>query len=303
VCLNCGLVYLVDRLSRSGYDAFYQQGLYRDLIGRFKNAEQSMAAVHNGQRYYARQLATALDGMLPFGGGTLLDAGGSTGLVACEFANRFGYRPVIFDPSPMEVAAARKQGIEAHVATVEEFTSSEQYDVVLLCRTIEHLHDMRRALLRLRALIRPGGVLYCDFSDYLTVCDREGPPEATSKVDHCFWLLAETAAPILRSLGFEVVSLNFTMSPEQVGFLLSPCDPVPFVPTDRHAMEQWIRRLREVEIEWEKYSSAPLDLRDWLRRQAYRFKKRLGNTTYEPGNHSGTRRLQGNPAQEPAPIK
>jgi len=232
--------------------------------------------VRAAQGYYATTLVTAMRGLLPAGrGALLLDVGGSAGVVARQFAEAFGYEPTLFDPAPDEVEAARALGVEASVATIENFRTDRRYDLILLCRTVEHLFDLRFALCKIRSLLAPNGLFYCDFSDFMEVCRREGPPAATTKVDHCYWLTQETAPALFRSMGFDIVRINTTMSPEQVGFLLRPADPVePSSPAAGWA-EQQVRKLREIESDWQRDGQRPLDTLDWLRTKGYRIKQKL----------------------------
>jgi SAM-dependent methyltransferase len=276
ICLECGLIFVVDRPTKEAYATFYEQGIYRSLISAFKGAPQGVKGIQHAQVYYADTLVRTLDGQLPKArGARLLDIGGSTGLVAKRFADHFGYKATVFDPAPDEVAAARALGLEAFVGSIEDFESDRQYDVLLLCRTVEHLFDFKNALTRIRRLMAPGAYFYCDLSDYLEVCRREGPPEATSKVDHCYWLTQESASAIFRELGFEVVSINVTMSPEQVGYLLRASEPAQLTRVSPEWIEQQIRKLREIETDWRRYGATPLDAKDWLRSNAYRVKKAL----------------------------
>jgi SAM-dependent methyltransferase len=275
MCLDCGLIYMLDRLSRGGYAEFYEKGLYRELIGCFKGEAQGADQVQAAQVYYARTLARGLAGLLPGGQGkTLLDVGGSAGVVAREVGDAFGYRPTLFDPAPEEVEAARVLGVEAEVASIEEFESKRRFDLVLLCRTVEHVYDLRGALAKIRNLVAADGLFYCDFSDFLEVCRREGPPEATTKVDHAYWLVQETAPALFAAAGFEVVSMNNTMSPEQVGFLMRPSEPAPLLLPPPEIQRQ-LRLFREIDSDWRLDGQGAYDARDWVRTRAYRLKRRL----------------------------
>jgi SAM-dependent methyltransferase len=217
-----------------------------------------------------------MQGLLPSNRGSLLlDVGGSAGVVARQFADAFGYHPTLFDPAPDEVKAARALGVEASVATIEDFRCDRKYDLILLCRTVEHLFDLRFALNKIRSLLAPNGLFYCDFSDFMEVCRREGPPEATTKVDHCYWLTQETAPSLFRSIGFEIVCINTTMSPEQVGFLLRAEEPSGRTFAASEWAELQVRKLREIETDWQRDGQQALDARDWIRTKAYRIKKTL----------------------------
>jgi SAM-dependent methyltransferase len=276
MCLDCGLTYLVDRPTRQAYAEFYAKGLYRALVGQFKGASQATSRVRDAQVYYATTLVSAMKGLIDARPGSrLLDVGGSAGIVARQVADAFGYQPTLFDPAPEEVEAARALGIEASVGSIEDFETDQKFDLILLCRTVEHLFDLRLGLSRIRELLAPCGVFYCDFSDFMEVCRREGPPSATTKVDHCYWLTQETAPALFRSAGFEIVCMNTTMSPEQVGFLLRGASPVPLDSPAAGWAEQQVRRLREIETDWHRDGQRPLDARDWLRTKGYRIKQKL----------------------------
>ena len=277
LCLNCGLVYVLDRFTVEGYATFYRTGTYRTLIARFKGKKQTIEHIRAAQVNYTRTIIRALDGLIvPVRQAHLLDVGGSTGLVAAEFRKHFGYQGTLLDPAPDEVEAAGKLGVNTVVGSIENWETDDRFELILLCRTIEHLFDLRGALTKIRTLLQPDGLFYCDIADFVEICRREGPPEATTKVDHCYWLTPETAPAIFRSLGFAVVSVNMILPPDQVGFLLRPCEPADLQPVSSGWIEQQARRFREMESEWMLYGRKPYDVLDWFKQKAYRVKKKLG---------------------------
>lgn len=276
LCLECGLIYNLDRFTARGYADFYEHGAYRDLIGKFKNLEQSLERVHAGQVSYAANLLRTFEGLIPQNPkGKLLDIGGSTGLVAQAFQQRLGYRPTIIEPSAGEVAKARSLGLEAEVGSIETWATNEKFDLILLCRTVEHLYDLSLALKRIRTLLKPGGLFYCDIAEFLEIVRREGPPEATTKIDHVFWLTQETASVIFASFGFELVSMQLTLPPDQVGFLWLAAEPRPLHPRSPEWVQGTLRFFRQVKTDWLRYGAQPVDAKDWLHQRAYRLKKRL----------------------------
>ena len=276
MCLECGLIYNLDRLTAQGYADFYERGGYRQLIGKFKNTEQSLERVHASQASYAANLLRTFEGLIPQNPkGSLLDIGGSTGLVAQEFQKRLGYRPTILEPSSDEVAKARSLGLEAVVGSVETWQTDEKFDLVLLCRTVEHLYDLSLALTKIRTLLKPGGLFFCDIAEFLEIVRREGPPEATAKIDHAFWLTQETAPAIFASFGFEPVSLQLTLPPDQVGFLWQAAEPRPLQSRDPKWIQGTLRFFRQVKTDWHRYGSKSVDAKDWLHQRAYGLKRRL----------------------------
>ena len=278
MCVQCGLVYLVDRFSPAGYARFYHDGTYRDVSSSFLGTTHGIAQIQANQAEYARHLAATLEGYLaPSAGASLVDIGGSAGIVASEFQRRFGLRATVLDPSAEEAGAARELGVETITGSLEDWATDEKFDVVLLCRSVEHFYDLRVALEKIRGLLTPDGLFYCDIADFMELCRLSGPPETITKVDHCYWLSHETAPAIFRAAGFEVVSTNLVFSSGQIGFLMRPCEPVPVTPLAPVWIEDRVRRILEIESAWQHYGRTCTDWTDWLHRKAYRLKRRLLN--------------------------
>ena len=276
MCLSCGLIYNVDRFTPESYSRFYFTGTYRNLIGAFKGVPQSIERIDRSQVAYADMLVKTFEGIVPPNhDGTLLDIGGSTGRISSQFQRRFGYRPTILEPSREEVEKAMAQGVHSIVGSLETWVTEEKFDIVLLCRTIEHLYDLRQSLEKIRTLLKPGGLLFCDIADFLEIVRREGPPEATTKIDHVFWLTQETAVTIFRKFGLELVTVQLTLPPDQVGFLLRAVDSIPFQPVGTGWIQEQLRFFREVTTNWNDYGAQPMDVRDFLRQGAFRLKRTL----------------------------
>jgi len=276
LCRNCGLIYLVDRFTSANYADFYRSGVYRSLTSLYNGSRSTAEQLEEVSATYANQLIAAMEGYVQRSNGArLLDVGGGTGAVAQGIAEHFGLAASVLDPAAADVAAARRLGLEAFEGSLEDWDSEAKFDLVLLCKTIEHLFDLKRALLKIRELLKPDGLFYCDIVDFTEACRHEGPPEVTAKIDHCYWLCQETAPAIFRSTGFEVVSINTISGPNYVGFLLRPCEPIGPPAAPGPWIDGHVRRLREMEAEWYDSASRPYGAVDWLRRKAYRVKRTI----------------------------
>ncbi len=274
LCTNCGLVYLADRFTSSSYGKFYGGGGYRRLSSLYNGTRNSVECVQEVHLAYSTDLIDAVKGYVSGrDGGALLDIGGGTGLVAQRVARYFDLRPTVLEPSAKDVKEAKRLGVEAFEGSLEGWETAARFDLILLCKTIEHLFDLRSALRKIRELLKPNGLFYCDIVDFLEACRHEGPPEVTSKIDHCYWLCQETAPSIFRANGFEVVSMNTVCGPNYVGFLLRRIDQTPPPEMDRPWIEAQLRRLREMEAEWHDSVAVPYDAVDWLKRRGYRAKR------------------------------
>jgi SAM-dependent methyltransferase len=252
--------------------------MYREISSRFLGERQRITDIQVDQGRYATVLIRALSGYLKFQPGAhILDIGGSAGRIALEFQNLFHAQATILDPAEEEIAAARKLGLNGVVGSVETWYPDEPFDLVLLCRTVEHVLDLRALLARIRTWLRPDGYLYCDIVDFTAACRLVGHPEAVSKIDHCYWLTQESAPNIFRRAGFDIVSINLSLQQPLLGFLLRPAEPVmfPWASVEPDAIQRQLRTIQEIASVWQEYGRTSLDLHDALRRRAYRVKRAL----------------------------
>lgn len=276
MCLNCGLFYLLDRFTARAYAEFYRNGSYRLLTSLFNGVHHSISRIQADQIGYARRLAGLLEGYATWRkGARLLDIGGSAGLIAREFATRFGINGTVLDPAEEEIAAARAKGLDGVVGTIEDWTTPERFDLILLCRSVEHLFDLETALRKIRALLRPGGLFFFDIAEFFELCNLTGPPQTVTKVDHCYWLSQESVPGICRGAGLELLSMSITFGQGQVGFVFRACEPMPVPPLQQIRLDSQIRRLQQIDAAWLEYGQSSVDSIDWLRRKAYRVKRRI----------------------------
>ena len=90
---------------------------------------------------------------------TLLDIGGSTGVVAHAFARRFDLRATVVDPAPLETAEAQALGLETIEGLIERIDLGDRrFDVIMLCQTVDHLLDVTGTLSRVRELLTAAGI-------------------------------------------------------------------------------------------------------------------------------------------------
>jgi hypothetical protein len=276
LCTGCGLIYLVERLTRDEYSKFYASGTYRSLTSKFSGGETHIEAIRCDQVNYAAKVISALEGCFEFQGHrSLLDVGGSAGVVATAVGSRFGCAATVLDPAIEEVAAARAIGVDGVVGSLETFRSGKKFGLILLCRSIEHLYDLRASLLKIRDLLHPDGLFYCDIIDFVECCRCNGAPEAVTKIDHCYWLCQETAPAIFRALGFDIISVDVSWESDCIGYVLRRCQPMGTPRTSKVALETIVRRLREINSDWHRYGQVPRGIADRLRSAAYRAKRRL----------------------------
>lgn len=303
LCTACGLIYLADRLDRDEYSAMYADGKYRALAGRFSRSETTLEKIREDQTRYAAKVIRALEPHFELQRHySLLDVGGSAGFVAATVASRFGCTATVLDPSVNELASARSVGLETIVGSLETYETGKRFEVILLCRSIEHLFDLRGSLSKLRDMLKPNGFLYCDIVDFIECCRCIGAPQAVTKLDHCYWLCQETATTIFQALGLEPVAVDVSCDFDSIGYLLRRCAPTGAPETSRAVVDNLVRRLREINSDWLHYGLVSRGMTDRLRSRAYRAKRQL-LAVFQRSKVSPPNRVVPELVDNPAPAK
>jgi len=225
ICGRCGLGYLSPRMTAAAYRVFYS-GVYRPLVSAFHGRLIDAATVQGEQLGYAAELAGFLGPLLVSSPRTILDVGGSTGVVGGLLAGRLDARATVLDPAPDELAVARSAGLETITGLAEDYEpGGRQWDLVLLCQTMDHLLDVRGTLIALRRMTADGGHAFIDILDVGFMLDRTGSIERAVKIDHPYYLTPATAEAYFGLAGYRVVAERLSDDGHR-GFLLAPGGPV-----------------------------------------------------------------------------
>jgi SAM-dependent methyltransferase len=247
-CSRCGLVFLNPRMTAEAYSRFYD-GVYRPLVSAFHGRLIDARTILDEQQDYAVDRVNAVRPFL-IGSGvkTMLDIGGSTGVVAAHFAREFGLKGTLIDPAPLEVEHARSLGLETITGLVEthDFGAS-RFDLVLICQTIDHLLDVGGTLRRVRDLLTPGGFLFVDIVDFRAAYLRTASVEDATKIDHPYYLTQETMQAYLRRAGFSVAHADYAADHLHVSYLCRLAAPEPDAMPAPASVEALLREVRAVQ--------------------------------------------------------
>jgi 2-polyprenyl-3-methyl-5-hydroxy-6-metoxy-1,4-benzoquinol methylase len=247
-CSRCGLVFLNPRMTAEAYGEFYQ-GVYRPLVSAFHGRLIDARTIQQEQRQYAVERAALLGPFLRDGERrTLLDIGGSTGVVASHLVSAFGLRGTLIDPAPAEVEEARRLGLETITGLVEEHDFGDRrFDVVIICQTVDHLLDIAGTLTRVRQLLTAGGILFIDIVDFRAAYLRNASVEAAIKIDHPYYLTEETMTAFLRRAGFAVCRTDYAADHLHVSYVCRPAAPQPDVLPGADSVQWLLREVRFVQ--------------------------------------------------------
>jgi len=226
-CEQCGLVFLNPRMTANAYGRFYD-GVYRPLVSAFHGRLIDAQTIQAEQRDYAADRA---EFMRPFlanhSARTMLDIGGSTGVVAHHFAREFGLQGTLIDPAPLEVEQARRLGLETITGLVEAHDfGSRRFDVVIICQTVDHLLDVGGTLSRVRDILADDGLLFIDIVDFRAAYLRNWSVEDATKIDHPYYLTGETMRAYLARAGFDVLRTDFAADHLHVSYACRPASAV-----------------------------------------------------------------------------
>jgi SAM-dependent methyltransferase len=247
-CLRCGLVFLNPAMTTEAYAEFYRE-IYRPLVSAYHGRLIDAETIQDEQREYAAERAELL---APHLAGrevrTLLDVGGSTGIVARHLKERFGLAATVIDPAPLEIDVARSLGLETLTGFVEDLDpGTERYDLITLCQTVDHLLDVALALQKIRALISEGGLFFIDIVDFRAAYRRAASVEAAVKIDHPFSLTEQTMPAYLKRSGFEILAVEHAADRLHVGYVCQPAAPAAdALPSEDAVGRQW-REIRSIQ--------------------------------------------------------
>jgi SAM-dependent methyltransferase len=216
-------VFLNPRMTAEAYGRFYD-GIYRPLVSAFHGRLIDARTIQTEQRDYAIERAEFIRPFVARASRkTMLDIGGSTGVVAAHFAKKFGLEGTLIDPAPLEVEQAQRLGLDTITGLVEQHDFGKQrFDVVIICQTVDHLLDVAGTLARVRQLLSANGLLFIDIVDFRAAYLRNWSVEDAVKIDHPYYLTEPTICAYLKSAGFDVLRSDYAADHLHVSYVCRP---------------------------------------------------------------------------------
>jgi SAM-dependent methyltransferase len=247
-CLVCGLVFLNPAMIADAYTEFYT-GVYRPLVSAYHGRLIVAESIQGEQREYASARADFIEPqMRERSCKTLLDVGGSTGVVAHVMKERFDLQATVIDPAPFEIEVARAFGLKTVTGFVEDYdTGGATFDFIVLCQTVDHLLDVSLSLSKIRELISDDGLFFVDIVDFRAAYRRNGAVEEAIKIDHPYYITDETMRAYLARSGFEILGVDYAADHLHVGYLCKPGTPDAKALPDSAAVNAQWREIRAIQ--------------------------------------------------------
>lgn len=178
-CQKCGLVFLNPKLTQDEYLDFYFNSGYRKLIKQYKNLiGRPVVEVENDKQYFKNVIKG-----LKFN--RMLDIGGTTGKVDGK---------VCISVNP---AGCDMLGENQIVEQFERASIDGSFDLILMCRTVEHLYDLPVCFKKAYLHLTYNGIFFVDFVNF--------DVDATIKIDHLYYFTRQSMTKLLQSSGFEII--------------------------------------------------------------------------------------------------
>jgi hypothetical protein len=205
-CSSCGLTFLNPRMNASEYTGFYIS-TYRPLVSAYHNRLIDAVTVQDDQKIYTKNLVQSLK---PYLKGksfkTLLDVGGSTGIVSLGLMEAFDLQATLIDPAPDEVEEAKAYGIESITAFVEDWNpEGRKFDLIGMFQTIDHLLDAKGTFDKLREVINEDGLLIVDIVDFRNAYLKHWNINEGTKIDHPYYFTESSTEALFARTGFQPI--------------------------------------------------------------------------------------------------
>jgi 2-polyprenyl-3-methyl-5-hydroxy-6-metoxy-1,4-benzoquinol methylase len=253
-CSSCSTTFLNPRMTAERYTDFYISQ-YRPLVSAYHGRLIDAVTVQVDQKDYTKKL---VDTLKPFidkkNYKTLLDVGGSTGIVALGLMEVYGLKTTLIDPAPDEVKEAKQLGIESVTAFVEEWDpQGKKYDIVGMFQTIDHLLDAKGTFDKLRTVIEDDGLLVVDIVDFRTAFLRHWNINEGTKIDHPYYFTEISADTLFVKTGFEPIQKIVSEDRLHVLYVCRPTAPNPVYLPEQHDVKEYLKEVRFVQsTPWKK---------------------------------------------------
>lgn len=247
-CNRCSLTFLSPRLTKEVYVDFYRD-TYRPLVSAYHGRLIDHETIQVDQGYYATDLIKFVSPYIArVAPRTVLDIGGSTGVVSRAVSDQFGMVATVLDPSQKELEEAEKAGAETVHGFIEDWTGEDRvFGVILMCQTIDHLLDIHAALGKIRGLLAQDGLFVVDIVDFRAAYLRAWSVERATKIDHPSSLTELTIEAFFKRCGFQPIAKSYSRDHLHISYLCEGTATDPAAEPSAAGVERFFEELRFVQ--------------------------------------------------------
>ena len=199
ICNNCGLVYVLDKMTKQELAEFYKTG-YREIYKR--NQKNKLASAHHADTAIS---ILSQKGALNF---PFLDIGANDGQLVDLVKNVTGWTEVV----GIEPGGSENKSVIG--TNIEDYNPITKFKCVTMLNTLEHVYSPTEALTKVHSLMCDKGHLLISVPDLFNTNIKNSMDVYLSNA-HLHTFSFYTLHAMLKKCGF-VVSHRFTV-PEELG--------------------------------------------------------------------------------------
>lgn len=218
-CNFCGFVYVNNTPSQKYYDGYYKnQSKYEGT----RQHEMHDEFTYKTFEYILKKFISKE--------ANILEVGCSTGKLL-NFIKKKGYKKLMgIEPAPeCKIIAKKNYNISVVTSTLDNFKTKKKYDLIIFSAVLEHLVDIRNAVIRSHSLLKDNGLIYISVPDAGQFFKKFNEPFGEFSTEH----------------------INF-FTEQSLYQLMNYCDKV-FIKSDDKAIVSLWRKKNEEEIGINKY--------------------------------------------------
>jgi len=152
-CANCHCLYVSPRLKDEHLIKLYSDDYYSEMFTKSMLPYFEKRKAMIGQNKYAQ----IIERLGHHHTGRVLDIGSGLGEVLDVFHDKDWYCEAV-EVNPVAVDSLTQRGIKVFSDVFDNYTESEQFDVIMAWGVIEHVVDPKAFLSKVYSLLKPGGI-------------------------------------------------------------------------------------------------------------------------------------------------
>ncbi|MBU0671128.1 class I SAM-dependent methyltransferase [Patescibacteria group bacterium] len=212
ICKRCGLIYINPRMTKEGYELYYEAGFEEDVSG-----------IHDRKTYFERistrkcvveekcsKVCDFIEGFIKRGDGDFLDVGCSYGDLLKTVKKKFNISALGVEISPFACEIARESsGINIFQGSLDQFIEQvgiRKFGFISLRFVFEHFLDPVNKLRQLRKLLKEDGFLFIAIPDVTRVTKSI---DVFFQIGHVFSYSPSTFFFMALRCGFKICKMEF----------------------------------------------------------------------------------------------
>jgi len=220
ICSDCGLVYLNPQQPEEVYARYYQTADYEPITA----SAETILNRHGYRRIQAAFLIDTLNELRVDAAPeqlSVLDIGCGPGILL-HYLAQAGFSASGLETNPHAADYASKTfGLSIKRDSIfGDRLPEATYDVVTSTASIEHFTDPFDALLRMKAALKPGGLLYVNTPDLLGMVLKKGEKH-WFKFVHTYYFTEKSLCNLLEKAGLDIIR-SWTMPPQLEASIIAP---------------------------------------------------------------------------------